>query len=137
MLARAVKTTRTALFSIFVRVNQIFCAGAEFRVLRNDSGLQRFYQRNFFTVVTSKSCFQFCDHAFAHVGLQWEDHVKFDPRYQRPTEVDALLGDASKAQARLDWRPPVTFAELVSLMVDSDIAELDAELSGRSAHIDP
>jgi GDPmannose 4,6-dehydratase len=54
-------------------------------------------------------------------GLDWEKHVETDPRYLRPTEVDALCGDASKARKRLGWKPKVTFKELVSLMVDYDL----------------
>ena len=70
---------------------------------------------------------EFCELAFAHVGLDWEEHVQFDPRYERPAEVDALLGDAGRAETKLGWKPTVTFAELVSIMVDSDIAELSAD----------
>ncbi|MCW2903805.1 MAG: GDP-D-mannose dehydratase, partial [Streptosporangiaceae bacterium] len=56
-------------------------------------------------------------------GLDWRDHVRFDNRYLRPTEVDDLVGDASKAERVLGWRPTVHGRELASLMVD---AELDA-----------
>jgi len=54
-------------------------------------------------------------------GLDWEKYVETDPRYLRPTEVDALCGDASKARTRLGWKPKATFKELVSLMVDHDL----------------
>jgi GDPmannose 4,6-dehydratase len=65
---------------------------------------------------------EFCELAFGHVGLDWEKHVKIDPAYYRPTEVDLLLGDASKARSGLGWAPTVSFAELVSLMMDADLA---------------
>jgi GDPmannose 4,6-dehydratase len=58
--------------------------------------------------------------AFAYAGLDWERHVRVDPRYFRPTEVDHLQGDASKARAKLGWTPAVTFTELVRMMVDHD-----------------
>jgi GDPmannose 4,6-dehydratase len=63
--------------------------------------------------------------AFGHVGLDPDEHVEIDPRYFRPSEVDALLGDASKARERLGWEPKVRFKELLELMVDADVAELE------------
>ncbi len=51
-------------------------------------------------------------------GLKWEDHVKFDEKYYRPTEVDELLADASKAREQLGWTPKVKFRDLVRIMVD-------------------
>jgi len=62
--------------------------------------------------------------AFAHAGLNWEDHVKFDERYLRPTEVDALIGDASHAEKKLGWKATVDGRELARIMVDADIAAL-------------
>jgi GDPmannose 4,6-dehydratase len=59
--------------------------------------------------------------AFGYVHLDWEEFVEFDPRYLRPTEVDHLEGDSSKAQSVLGWRPKVRFAELVHMMVDHDL----------------
>jgi GDPmannose 4,6-dehydratase len=64
---------------------------------------------------------EFCEAAFAHVGLDWHDHVTVDPAYFRPTEVDLLLGDASKAERELGWRATTRFHELVKLMVDADL----------------
>jgi GDPmannose 4,6-dehydratase len=64
---------------------------------------------------------EFCEEAFGHVGLEWKDFVKVDPKYFRPAEVDILLGDASKAKAKLGWQPKVTFKELVRLMVEADL----------------
>jgi GDPmannose 4,6-dehydratase len=66
---------------------------------------------------------EFLQEAFDYVGLHWEDRVKIDPRYFRPTEVDLLLGDASKASNLLGWKPKTTFKELVKIMME---AELDA-----------
>ena len=62
--------------------------------------------------------------AFAHVGLDWHDFVKLDPKFLRPAEVDHLVGDASKARARLGWRPEVDFKQLVEMMVDADVERL-------------
>jgi GDPmannose 4,6-dehydratase len=62
--------------------------------------------------------------AFDHVGLNWEDHVKFDERYLRPTEVDALIGDPSKAHAKLGWKTTVETPELARIMVDADVQAL-------------
>jgi GDPmannose 4,6-dehydratase len=64
---------------------------------------------------------EFLDEAFGYVGLDWEQYVRIDPRYYRPTEVDYLLGDARKAQAKLGWQPRVRFRELVRIMVDADV----------------
>jgi GDPmannose 4,6-dehydratase len=69
--------------------------------------------------------------AFAHAGLDPDEHVEIDPRYFRPSEVDSLLGDPTKAREKLGWEPKVRFRELVELMVDADIAELDDQLSGK------
>jgi GDPmannose 4,6-dehydratase len=68
----------------------------------------------------SYSVEQFVQAAFAEAGLSWEDHVKIDPRYFRPTEVDALCGDASKARKALGWKPRVGFDQLVKMMVEAD-----------------
>jgi GDPmannose 4,6-dehydratase len=63
----------------------------------------------------------FLDEAFGYVGLEWRDYVKIDPRYFRPTEVNHLLADYSKAQKILEWEPRVRFHELVRIMVDADL----------------
>lgn len=65
--------------------------------------------------------------AFEHAGLDWEKHVKFDDRYLRPTEVDALVGDASKAERDLGWKAAVHTPELARIMVDADIEALNHE----------
>ncbi|MBA3539992.1 MAG: GDP-mannose 4,6-dehydratase [Deltaproteobacteria bacterium] len=64
---------------------------------------------------------EFLDLAFGRVGLDWQEHVKIDPRYRRPSEVDVLQADASKAREVLGWTAKVTFADLVARMVDSDL----------------
>jgi GDPmannose 4,6-dehydratase len=66
------------------------------------------------------------DLAFAHVGIEdWTRYVRQDPRFMRPAEVDALIGDAGKAHDRLGWKPTVSFPELVAMMVDADIAAVE------------
>ena len=64
---------------------------------------------------------EFVEAAFAHADLDWKQFVKHDPRYERPAEVDLLLGDASKAKKILGWEPKVRFDELVRIMVDADM----------------
>ena len=63
----------------------------------------------------------FVEAAFAHAGLDWRPHVALDDRYLRPTEVDDLRGDPSKARRLLNWRPKVGFRDLARMMVDHDI----------------
>jgi len=72
---------------------------------------------------------EFVEVAFDRAGLKWQDHVQFDERYLRPTEVDALIGDASKARDVLGWTPTIDGRELAKLMVDADIEAL--ECAGR------
>jgi GDPmannose 4,6-dehydratase len=86
-----------------------------------------------FVVATGQahSVREFLEQAFHHVGLEWEPHVEIDPRYFRPSEVDVLLGDPSKARDTLGWRPRVGFEELVQIMVDADMATLEDQLAGR------
>jgi GDPmannose 4,6-dehydratase len=64
---------------------------------------------------------EFAEKAFAHVGLDYRDYVKIDPRYFRPSEVDLLLADPTKAKTKLGWQPKVGFDELVKRMVESDL----------------
>ncbi|MBH8553894.1 GDP-mannose 4,6-dehydratase [Nostocaceae cyanobacterium CENA357] len=67
---------------------------------------------------------EFLELAFGYVNLNWQDHVEFDDRYLRPAEVDLLIGDPTKAQQKLGWKPSVTFKELVALMVEADLQAL-------------
>jgi GDPmannose 4,6-dehydratase len=64
---------------------------------------------------------EFCEAAFARVDLDWKEFIKHDPRYERPAEVDLLIGDASKAKRILDWEPTTRFLDLVHIMVDADM----------------
>ncbi|MFW6695855.1 GDP-mannose 4,6-dehydratase [Streptomyces sp. MAR4 CNX-425] len=79
---------------------------------------------------------QFLDAAFTTAGLDWTEYVRFDPKYERPSEVDALIGDATKAGDLLGWKPQVKWPELARIMVEADIAALDAELAGTTVRID-
>ena len=72
----------------------------------------------------SHSVREFLEAVFSHVDLDWREYVEIDPRYFRPTEVEYLLGDASKARQRLGWQPRVSFTELVRLMVEADLQAL-------------
>lgn len=67
---------------------------------------------------------EFLELAFAQVNLNWQDHVEFDQRYLRPTEVELLIGDPTKARQKLQWEPSVSFEQLVSLMVEADLRAL-------------
>jgi GDPmannose 4,6-dehydratase len=73
-----------------------------------------------------------CRVAFAHVGLDYEEHVDTDPIYYRPAEVDHLRGDATRARAELGWEPTVTFEGLVGMMVDADMARVEREIATSS-----
>ena len=76
---------------------------------------------------------EFLDEVFRYVNLDWQDYVEIDPRYFRPTEVELLLADSSKARKELGWNPRITFKELVRIMVDSDLelAGLDSPGEGK------
>jgi GDPmannose 4,6-dehydratase len=75
----------------------------------------------------SHSVRELCELAFGHVGLDYREFVDIDPRYYRPTEVDFLLGDPSKATKQLGWKPKTTFSELVRLMMDTDMELAERE----------
>lgn len=79
-----------------------------------------------FVIATGRthSVREFLEIAFGHAGLRWQDHVVQDPRYMRPAEVDQLRGDAGKAHRLLGWEPSVSFEQLVTMMVDADLALL-------------
>jgi GDPmannose 4,6-dehydratase len=66
---------------------------------------------------------EFLEEAFGRLNMDWKKYVEIDPRYYRPAEVDLLLGDASKARTKLNWKPKVHFRELVHMMVDSDVKD--------------
>jgi GDPmannose 4,6-dehydratase len=92
-----------------------------------------------FVVATgeSHSVREFLEEAFGCAGLDWRKHVEIDPRYFRPSEVDHLCGDASKARAKLRWAPKVSFTELVRMMVEQDLdqARRDHALSDSGYHV--
>jgi GDPmannose 4,6-dehydratase len=69
---------------------------------------------------------EFCEVAFGHVGLNYEDHVIMDPRFMRPAEVELLIGDSSKARRTLGWQRETSFQDLVTMMVDADLQVVSA-----------
>src|SRR6185295_8729597 len=71
--------------------------------------------------------------AFNRVGLDWQKYVRTDPRFIRPAEVDLLIGDASKAKAKLGWSPAVSFERLVEMMVDADLERHTSSASAAAA----
>ncbi len=80
----------------------------------------------------SHSVREVLDVAFGALGLDWKPHVQIDPRYFRPTEVDHLLGDYSKARRKLGWQPKVKFQELITMMVRADEEDVRGALAGRA-----
>ena len=82
-----------------------------------------------FVVATGEthSVRELCEIAFAHVDLDWHEHVVVDDKFLRPAEVDLLVGDATKAKTELKWEKTVTFADLVAMMVDADVELLRVE----------
>jgi len=73
---------------------------------------------------------EFCEVAFGHLGLNWEDHVVIDEAFMRPAEVDLLVGDGAKARDQLGWEPKTSFEDLVTMMVDADLDLLEGRLAG-------
>lgn len=78
---------------------------------------------------------EFCELAFAHVGLDWEAFVRIDPRYFRPTEVERLRAEPSRAMEEIGWKPTATFQELVHEMVESDLQSVGLDLVGARARV--
>jgi len=95
---------------------------AMWRMLQHDEPTDYVVATN--TAYTVRDFLQF---SFEHAGLDWQKYVKFDERYLRPTEVDSLIGDASKAGELLGWTPKVLTPRLAQIMVDADIAALEVE----------
>jgi GDPmannose 4,6-dehydratase len=85
-----------------------------------------------YVIATSEthSVREFLEETFNYLDLDWRDHVEIDPKYFRPTEVDSLAGDSSKARKKLGWKPKVRFKELVKLMVDADLKKEELKLNG-------
>ncbi len=75
----------------------------------------------------------FCQEAFGHLDLDWKEFVKSDSRYERPAEVDLLVGDPAKARQNLNWEPRVTFKKLVQIMVEADLKLAENELAYQQA----
>jgi GDPmannose 4,6-dehydratase len=73
---------------------------------------------------------EFCELAFGHVDLDYEQYVKVDERFFRPAEVELLVGDPTKARTALGWSLQTPFADLVRMMVDADVALLSGDLRG-------
>ena len=76
---------------------------------------------------------EFVRETFSLLDLDWEEFVDYDKRYERPTEVDLLIGDPAKAKKQLDWEPKVRFKELVQIMVDADLVLAKQELAYKNA----
>jgi GDPmannose 4,6-dehydratase len=76
---------------------------------------------------------EFVQETFAHLDLDWEKYVKYDARYERPAEVELLIGDPAKARRQLGWEPKVKFKELVKIMVDADLELAKKELALKNA----
>ncbi|HEV7723067.1 MAG TPA: GDP-mannose 4,6-dehydratase [Iamia sp.] len=72
---------------------------------------------------------EFCELAFGHLDLDWEQYVKVDERFYRPAEVDLLIGTPEKAKQKLGWEPTTSFPDLVTMMVDADMALLSGKLN--------
>ncbi|GGQ03115.1 GDP-mannose 4,6-dehydratase [Streptomyces roseolilacinus] len=79
---------------------------------------------------------QFLETAFGHADLDWREYVRHDAKYERPSEVDALIGDAGKAEEILGWKPEVRVDELARIMVDADIRQVRDELAGATVRVD-
>jgi len=72
---------------------------------------------------------EFCEETFSLLDLDWKEYVQHDTRYERPSEVDLLIGDGSKAKKMLNWEPKVKFKDLVRIMVESDLTLARQELA--------
>ena len=90
------------------------------RILQQDAG-------DDFVLATNEThtVREFVEHAFAHADLDWKEFVKYDARYERPAEVELLIGNPAKAKAHLGWEPKVRFKELVRIMVDADLSSIN------------
>ena len=83
----------------------------------------------------ARSVGEFVEEAFSYAGLNWDEYVRIDPRYFRPTEPETLIADASKAEKKLGWKPKIGFKELVKIMVDADMRAIDLEPIGEGDEI--
>jgi GDPmannose 4,6-dehydratase len=78
---------------------------------------------------------EFAEEAFSYVNLDWKEYVEIDPKYFRPTEVDHLQADISKAKKKLGWEPKVKFHELVKIMIDADLELIGLNPIGQGKQI--
>ena len=103
---------------------------AMWRILQND-------KPDDFVIATGEthSVKEFLEEAFSYVGKDMNDFVKIDSKYFRPTEVEVLIGDASKSDKELGWKPKVTFSDLVKIMVDADMRAAGLEAAGEGDEI--
>ncbi|WFN37119.1 GDP-mannose 4,6-dehydratase [Methanomicrobium antiquum] len=103
---------------------------AMWRILQND-------KPDDFVIATGEthSVKEFLEEAFSYVGKHMNDFVKIDSKYFRPTEVEVLIGDASKSDKELGWKPKVTFSDLVRIMVDADMRAAGLEVAGEGDEI--
>ena len=76
---------------------------------------------------------EFLKEVFSYLELDWQEPVGFDKKYERPAEVDLLIGDATKAKTQLGWEPKVTFVELARIMTDADMKVAERELAVKQA----
>jgi GDPmannose 4,6-dehydratase len=77
---------------------------------------------------------EFVEKAFAHVDLDWREFVRHDKRYERPAEVELLIGNPVKAKKNLGWEPKVRFEELIRIMVDADLSQAKRSTGKAEAH---
>lgn len=73
---------------------------------------------------------EFVEEAFSYVDLRYEEYVRIDPRYLRPTETELLSADARKAEKELSWKPEIRFKDLVKIMIDADVRKMNLEPPG-------
>ncbi len=78
---------------------------------------------------------EFLEDAFGYVGLDWNDYVKIDPKYNRPTEVASLKADPTKARTKFNWKPRITFSDLIKIMIDADMRAIGEESIGEGDRI--
>jgi GDPmannose 4,6-dehydratase len=78
---------------------------------------------------------EFCEETFAALDMDWKEHVKYSAKYERPAEVDLLIGDASKAKKKLNWEPKTSFKGLVKIMVEEDLKLAQRELNLKNASV--
>jgi GDPmannose 4,6-dehydratase len=78
---------------------------------------------------------EFLDLAFGRLNLDWKQYVRIDPKYYRPTEVDLLIGDATKAKTQIKWEPRVRFNELATMMTDADLEAERERLDGTKNYV--